>query len=97
MVTVKSQYAIDLAERVFWTFLAGFFGAVSLDITQITDLGWVAWVTSGVGAGVISLLKGLAAKAIGNSDSASLTKSVGPKAVVADNEDVGYPGFSDGG
>jgi hypothetical protein len=66
----------DLFERVATTFIAGFGGAVSLDITQITDLGWKAWLIAGAGAGVVSVLKGLLAKMVGNKDSASLTSNV---------------------
>lgn len=68
----------DLAERVVATFVAGFLGAVSLDLTSITSLGWKAWLIAGAGAGVVSVAKGLAARFIGNNGSASLDpKNVG--------------------
>lgn len=72
------MFGKDLLERVLATFVAGFLGAVSLDIVQITDLGWKAWLTAGAAAGVVSVLKGLAAKAIGSPNSASLLPGVGP-------------------
>jgi hypothetical protein len=67
-----SIYLRDLVERVVTTFLAGFLGAVSLDLTNITDLGWKAWLIAGAGAGVVSVVKGLIAKGVGATDSASL-------------------------
>lgn len=72
------MFGKDLFERVLSTFVAGFLGAVSLDITSITDLGWKAWLIAGAGAGVVSALKGLLAKTIGSPNSASLVPSVGP-------------------
>ena len=72
------MFGRDLIERVLTTFVAGFLGAVSLDITQITDLGWKAWLTAGVGAGIVSAVKGLLAKAVGSPNSASLDPGVGP-------------------
>lgn len=65
-----SPYIKDLSERVAATFLEGFVGGVV--VTQITDQEmWVAAVMAGVAA-VAALLKGLGAKAVGDSDSASL-------------------------
>jgi hypothetical protein len=61
------------------TFVAGFLGAVSLDLTNITDLGWKAWLIAGAGAGVVSVLKGLAARLKGSTFSASLASEVGPQ------------------
>lgn len=72
------MFGKDLVERVLTTFVAGFLGAVSLDITSITDLGWKAWLTAGVGAGIFSAAKGLLAKTIGSPNSASLLPGVGP-------------------
>lgn len=72
------MFGKDLFERVVATFVAGFLGAVSLDITNITDLGWKAWLIAGASAGLISVLKGLAAKLVGSPNSASLLPGVGP-------------------
>lgn len=74
--TPNKLFTKDLFERIASTFLAGFVGAVSLDWTNITDLGWKAWLVAGVGAGIVSAVKGLIAKTIGNKDSASLTSNV---------------------
>lgn len=62
----------DLLERVVATFVAGFLGAVSLDWASITNLGWKAWLVTGAVAGGVSVVKGLAAKFIGDKDTASL-------------------------
>lgn len=69
-------YIRDLAERVVSTFLAGFAGAVTLDLTGITTLGWKAWLTAAAAAGAVSVIKGLAAKAVGSPLSASLVPTV---------------------
>lgn len=69
-----SAYAKDLVERVAATFAEGFLG--SLVITQMAEREmWLAAVGGGVAA-VFALLKGLAAKRVGLSDSASLSKEV---------------------
>ena len=72
------MFGRDLVERVLTTFVAGFLGAVSLDLTSITNLGWKAWLVAGAGAGIVSVLKGLIAKTIGSPNSASLDPKVGP-------------------
>jgi hypothetical protein len=69
----STSYIKDLIERVVSTFVAGFGGAVSLDLTGITTLGWKAWLTAGAAAGVVSVVKGLLARGVGSKDSASLT------------------------
>lgn len=67
-------YVRDLAERVVTTFVEGF--VAGLVLTNVTSLDmWHAAAVGGVAA-VGSLVKGLAAKAVGNKASASLTRSV---------------------
>jgi len=73
---VNTAYLKDLAERVATTFLAGSLGAWGLDLTSITDLGWKAWLTAGVGAGIVSALKGLLAKSVGSRTSPSLVPTI---------------------
>ena len=76
--TAARNWLRDLAERVVTTFAAGFLGAVSLDVASITALGWKAWLVTGGVAGGLSVLKGLAARFVGSSGSASLDpKNVG--------------------
>jgi hypothetical protein len=67
-----SAYVRDLAERVAATFIEGFIS--TFVITQATDKQmWLSAVGGGVAA-ALALLKGLSAKTVGNSDSASLNK-----------------------
>jgi hypothetical protein len=69
-----SPYLRDLAERVAMTFIQGTAG--SLVITELSDKSmWLAALGGGVAA-VASLLKGLVAKHVGNTKSASLTGGV---------------------
>lgn len=70
------MFGKDLLERVGSTFLEGFAGAVTLQM--YTNLGWLAWVTAGAGAGIAAVIKGLIAKRIGSPNSASLLPGVGP-------------------
>lgn len=75
------KYARDLAERVLWTFAQAFVGALItggvLDgVAGVADItGWQAAGLAGVAA-VISLIKGLLAKFVGRSDSASTAPGV---------------------
>ncbi|OLE27963.1 MAG: hypothetical protein AUG44_08725 [Actinobacteria bacterium 13_1_20CM_3_71_11] len=71
-----SVYVKDLLERVMTSFIAGFVGAVGLDVTSITDLGWKAWLIAGAGAGIVSVVKGVLAKGVGDSQSASMAPSI---------------------
>lgn len=69
-----STYLRDLAERVGWTFVEGFVGGLVL--TQLSDVNmWYAAVSGGLAA-VVSLVKGVVAKGVGNTESASLTRGV---------------------
>jgi hypothetical protein len=74
--TVKT-YVHDLAERVIWTFLAAVAG-VALAAGPVDMLHasfWQAAGTAGVAA-VVTLVKGLAARYVGNRNSASTAKGV---------------------
>jgi hypothetical protein len=73
---VNAAYIKDLVERVSATFVAGVVGAWGLDLTNITSLGWKAWLTAGVGAGIVSALKGVLAKAVGSRTSPSLVPTI---------------------
>lgn len=81
MNAASRRFTKDLVERVASTFVAGFAGAVALDVVAITDLGWKAWLVTGATAGLVSVVKGFAAKAVGSSASASLSPGV-PAVVV---------------
>lgn len=68
------SYGRDLLERVLSSALGGFIGGVV--VTQPLDGSmWYSAATAGVAAG-FSVLKGLAARLVGNKDSASLAKGV---------------------
>ncbi|KIF69249.1 hypothetical protein HY68_12680 [Streptomyces sp. AcH 505] len=70
-------YAIDLGERVVWTFLVGS-GAVALAGGPADMFHASFWQAVGAGgiAAAGSLVKGLVAKVVGNKNSASTTTTV---------------------
>jgi hypothetical protein len=69
-----SVFTKDLLERVVMTFLQGCIGSlVVADVANKTM--WLAALGGGVAA-VVSLVKGVLAKQVGNSDSASLVGGV---------------------
>ena len=63
-----SQYLKDLAERVIVTFLGAF-----LAVFSVTDLSSAKAAGIAGAAAVLSLIKGLVAKKVGDTASASLT------------------------
>jgi len=74
VVKAAGTYGRDLLERVVTTFLQSFIAGVV--ITQpLNGSMWYAALTGGVGA-VLALLKGLLARLRGDTNSASLAKSV---------------------
>jgi hypothetical protein len=70
------KYWIDLGERVGSSFAAGALSVTGMNAMNILDLDWKAVLGVGAFTALVTLLKGWAAKAVGNGDSASLTKSV---------------------
>jgi hypothetical protein len=77
VVKTGRTYVVDLIERVIWTFL-GAAGAVALAAGPADMLSVSFW--QGVGtaglAAVVALLKGLFARVVGASNSASTAKGV---------------------
>jgi hypothetical protein len=79
--TTSSLYVRDLAERVASTFVQAFLGALItggvFDVAGVRDVS--AWEAAGLAgvAAVLALLKGLAAKFVGQPDSASVDPQVG--------------------
>ncbi|MEV6105692.1 hypothetical protein AB0M28_13390 [Streptomyces sp. NPDC051940] len=68
-----ATYGRDLAERIVTSFIGGFTAGVV--VTQPLDGSmWYSALAGGVVA-VVSLVKGLVARAVGDPNSASLTKS----------------------
>lgn len=70
------DYFRDLLERVVASFAGGALSVIGLDAVNVLSLDWKAALGVGSGAALVSLLKGLAAKAVGNPDSASLSSKV---------------------
>lgn len=74
LVKSGADYVRDLGERVFFTFVEGFVGGIV--VTQLTDKAmWYAAVAGGVAAAG-ALLKGVAARSLGDKNSASLSGRV---------------------
>lgn len=64
----------DLSERMISSFAGGVLSAFGLDLVNVLNVDWYSALGLGLGAAVISLLKGLAARKVGDSESASLSK-----------------------
>lgn len=77
LVKTARTYAQDLFERVVWTFLVavGGFAVTVGPVGWLHASTWQAAGTAGVAA-VLTLMKGLAARYIGNRNSASTARSV---------------------
>lgn len=71
---------LDIAERVFWTFVAGATSTLLLSGFLDTE-AWKAAVVGGVSA-VISLVKGVAASRIGDPATAATLPALGPVGTV---------------
>ncbi|TKG63094.1 holin [Prauserella endophytica] len=71
-----SVFLKDLLERVTATFSAGFVAALVANWTGAIPSDWKAWLLTGVLAGAASVVKGLAAKKIGDPSSASAAPSL---------------------
>jgi hypothetical protein len=77
VVKTAQTYAIDLAERVIWTFLTAA-GGVALAAGPASMFSASFWQTVGV-AGIAatgSLVKGVLARVVGNKNSASTASGV---------------------
>lgn len=72
-----STYLRDLLERVLASFAGGALSVFGLDAINVLTADWKTALGVGAGAAVVSLLKGFAAKGIGDRDSASLSTTVG--------------------
>ena len=69
-----SKIEVDIIERALWTAVQAFFAYVAVSgINSAKD--WQAGAIAGVGAG-FSVVKGIIATRIGNTDSASTTTVV---------------------
>ncbi|MEU9597141.1 hypothetical protein AB0E06_10045 [Streptomyces sp. NPDC048109] len=77
VVKTARTYAVDLIERIIWTFL-GAAGAVALAAGPADMLSVSFWEGAGTAgmAAVVTLVKGIAARLIGSKNSASTAPSV---------------------
>ncbi|MEV5659787.1 hypothetical protein [Streptomyces flaveolus] len=77
VVKTARTYAVDLLERVVWTFL-GAAGAVALAGGPADMLSVSFWQGAGTAglAAAVTLLKGIAARVVGAKNSASTAPSV---------------------
>jgi Putative lactococcus lactis phage r1t holin len=79
-LTGTAHYVKDLTERVVSTFLVAFLGTLItggwFDVTGIRNVSAVQAAALAGAAAVLSLVKGLVGKAIGNPDSASVVPGV---------------------
>jgi hypothetical protein len=79
-ITTKATYIRDLVERILATFVQAFLAALVagnwFDVTHLRDLSIVQAAGLSAIAAVLSLVKGLVAKGIGNRDSASAAPGV---------------------
>jgi hypothetical protein len=77
VVKTARTYAVDLIERIIWTFL-GAAAAVALAAGPADMLSASFWETVGTAglAAVVTLVKGLLARVVGQRNSASTAPSV---------------------
>lgn len=77
VVKTARTYAVDLIERIIWTFL-GAAGAVALAAGPADMLSASLWESVGVAglAAVFTLVKGIVARVVGQRNSASSAPSV---------------------
>lgn len=68
------NYLKDLAERAVASFAGGALSVTGLDAVNVLNLDWKAALGVGGGAALVSLLKALAARRVGDPESASLAK-----------------------
>lgn len=67
-----SAYIKDLVERALASAAGGVLSVTGLDVVDVLHLDWKAAFGVGAGAAIVSVLKGLVARGIGDKDSAAL-------------------------
>lgn len=65
------DYWHDVVERVVWSTAGGALAALGGDAVNLWEVDWRLVVGMAGGAGLVSLLKGLGAKAVGDRESAA--------------------------
>lgn len=71
-----TTYLKDLLERVVASFAAGALSVLGLDAVNVLTLDWKAALGVSGGTALVSLLKTLAARKVGDPDSASTVPSL---------------------
>ncbi|WP_116042227.1 holin [Amycolatopsis palatopharyngis] len=69
-----NTYFKDLTERVIASFAGGALTVTGLDAVNVLTLDWKAALGVGGGTALVSLLKALAARKVGDPNTASLAK-----------------------
>lgn len=69
-------YIKDLLERTVSSFAGGVLSMLGAGAVSLVDTDWKAVLSVGAGAAIVSLLKGLAARGVGDTHSASTLPSV---------------------
>lgn len=67
-----SNFVRDLAERAVASAAAGVLSVTGLDVVDVLHLDWKAAFGVGAGAALVSVLKGLVARKVGDPESAAL-------------------------
>jgi len=67
-----SKYLKDLTERALSTFAGGVLTVFGVGAIDVLHADWVTALSVGAGAAVVSVLKSLAAKGVGDGDTAAL-------------------------
>lgn len=71
-----NTYVTDLIERIVTSFAGALLAYLGAGAVNLLDVDWGAAFGVAAGAAVVSLLKGLAARGIGNSTTASSASSL---------------------
>ena len=69
-----STFVKDLVERAVASAAGGVLSVTGLDLVNVLSLDWKAAFGIGAGAALVSVLKGLVARRVGDPESASLTR-----------------------
>lgn len=70
-----TAYWRDLGERVIWSTAGGAVAALGGDAVNLWEVNWQTVAGLALGAGLVSALKGLAAKGMGDRESAATLRT----------------------
>lgn len=69
-----TAYWRDLGERAIWSTAGGAVAALGGDAVNLWEVNWQTVAGLALGAGVVSVLKGLAARGVGDRGSAAMLR-----------------------